>query len=323
MSGDMIAATGRSATMIAIEIKTIHAQAMSTLLAAAVEIGKRLHEAKALVPRGEWGDYIANEVGYSQSQCNNYMRLATEYADTKSQSIGKLSPTAALALLALPAGEREEFADAHDAAGLSVSELKKQIAEHKARADDAEAQAAAQQQLLLLATEENGALKQRLDGIDADYKAQLDTVDRENDSLREQLAAVSARPAEISTEQAEQFRAEGRAEAEAKAAEAQKRTQSELDALAESSQKELGDRDRAIADLKAQLAEAQRTADVKAASADPEFLKFGAILEEAGSSLNRLVGMWLKAKTGNPRLAAAMHRALTAQAEGLMKQIGS
>ena len=218
---EIIDVTARSADQIAIEICTIREQVATTAMVGACQIGKRLDELKALVPFGEWGDFIKHRIGYSQRQCDNLMQLYHEYGELgpKSKSIANLSPTAALKLLALPAGEREAFAEEHDAANLSVRKLEQKIKELTGRAEAAEASDKAGRMLLAEATSQNGDLQERLSSIDADYRAQLDVVDAENDKLRLALEAAQLAPAEITAEEAERLRKEGAAAATAAAQE--------------------------------------------------------------------------------------------------------
>lgn len=218
---EIIDVTSRSADQIAIEICTIREQVCTTAMVGACQIGKRLEELKSLVPFGEWGDFIKHRIGYSQRQCDNLMQLYREYGELgpKSKSIANLSPTAALKLLALPAGEREAFAEEHDAANLSVRKLEQKIKELTGRAEAAEASDKAGRMLLAEATSQNGDLQERLSSIDADYRAQLDVVDAENDKLRLALEAAQLAPAEITAEEAERLRKEGAAAATAAAQE--------------------------------------------------------------------------------------------------------
>ena len=208
---EVIDVTSRSADQIAIEICTIREQVCTTAMVGACQIGKRLEELKSLVPFGEWGDFIKHRIGYSQRQCDNLMQLYREYGELgpKSKSIANLSPTAALKLLALPAGEREAFVEEHDAANLSVRKLEQEIRELTSRAEAAEASDKAGRTMLAEATTQNGDLQQRLSTIDADYRAQLDVVDAENDKLRQALQDAQSAPAEISDEDADRLRKEG------------------------------------------------------------------------------------------------------------------
>ena len=123
----------------------------------AIEIGRLLFEAKAMVEPGGWGQYIEEELPFSQSWANNYMRLYKEYGGEQlsifgnSQATAKLSPTQALELLALPAQEREEFMESHDVENMSTRELRQAIRERdealKAQRDAEQAKADAETQL--------------------------------------------------------------------------------------------------------------------------------------------------------------------------------
>ncbi|MUG68659.1 DUF3102 domain-containing protein [Paenibacillus campinasensis] len=119
----------RSPDVIAAEIRSIDQQARQYFLQSATEIGRKLKEAKELVPHGEWRDWLKQNVSYSQSTANNFMRIADEYAD--SQALANLSYTQAVALLSVPAEERETFVEEHNVKELSSRELQKIIKEKK------------------------------------------------------------------------------------------------------------------------------------------------------------------------------------------------
>lgn len=119
----------RTPQVIAAEIRQIESQARQYVLVSAIEIGRRLHEAKALVPHGSWGKWLKVNVNYSQSTANNFMRIAEEFGDSNLQAIGNISYTQAVALLALPSEEREQFAAEHNVAEMSSRELQAAIRE--------------------------------------------------------------------------------------------------------------------------------------------------------------------------------------------------
>lgn len=130
--------TTRTLPVITEEIRYLDRQAKRLVLGHAIEIGRRLTEAKALVPYGGWGDYIKDEIGYSQSTANNFMRIFEEYGasqiglfgpEAESQTLGNLPYTKALKLLAIPAEERENFVEANDVESMSTRELDKAIKE--------------------------------------------------------------------------------------------------------------------------------------------------------------------------------------------------
>ncbi|MGM9680769.1 MAG: DUF3102 domain-containing protein, partial [Eubacteriales bacterium] len=130
----------REIGVVTAEIRELCGQANRMALMYAVEIGRRLVEAKSILPHGEWGTWIQNEVHFSQSTANNFMRLFEEYGDdqislfgavvsAKSQTIANLPYSKALQLLAIPAEERESFAKKVDAENISVKELQVAIRE--------------------------------------------------------------------------------------------------------------------------------------------------------------------------------------------------
>lgn len=128
---------------LAAEINLIKQQAARQLLTASIEIGERLTQAKAIVPHGEWEQWLTDNVDYSQSTAQNLMKIYREYGSdqlgfagkTALDTFGKLSYTQALELLALPSDQREEFMETHDVEDMSTRDLHQAIAEVKAEAE--------------------------------------------------------------------------------------------------------------------------------------------------------------------------------------------
>ena len=117
----------RDANMIAEEINGIKEHVRKTAVQGAIEIGRRLHEAKALVPYGEWERWLEVNVNYSASTAQNMMRISDEYGRKESQALAEISYTQAVALLRLPAEEREQFVEEHDMDAMSTRELQQEI----------------------------------------------------------------------------------------------------------------------------------------------------------------------------------------------------
>ena len=263
MSGEIINAE-RSLAQVTQGIRVLSAQTVANMC----QLGKLLTEAKAMVGHGGWGKYLEEEISYSHSTANYFMRMYDEYGEygPNSQTIGNLGGTKALALLALPADQREQFAEEHK--DDSVRQFKAEIAKLTKRAEQAEEQVDSAKRLLLLATEENGGLKQTLDGIDADYKAQLDNVDRENDALREKLAQAESRELVVSPEEHALLRKE--------VADAQAQADQERIATAEGKAAAIAaEKDREIAELRAMVT----TKAAPASAANPNYGAFKAAFE--------------------------------------------
>ena len=134
-------APAREIGVITQEIRQLCRQAQATAVMYVVEIGRRLVEAKGALEHGEWGRWLREEVGFSQSSAENYMKIFEEYgasqitifgASVDSESFANLPYSKALALLSVEKEERENFAKEVDAENISVKELKAAIKERDA-----------------------------------------------------------------------------------------------------------------------------------------------------------------------------------------------
>ena len=130
----------RTPEIVAAEINSIKFQTRNVLLFNSIEIGKRLTEAKEMMEHGQFGKWLAEAVDYSQSTANNLMKIYEQYGadqgalfgdNSKSQTFGNLSYSQAVALLGIPAEEREQFIEDNNAAELSIRELKTKIKEYE------------------------------------------------------------------------------------------------------------------------------------------------------------------------------------------------
>lgn len=181
----------RTVETVTLEIRTLQRQAQQIMLGYAVEIGRRLEEVKAILPHGQWGDYLKNEVDYSQSTANNFMRIYREYGaaqqslfggEAKSQAFANLTYTKALRLLTIPdEEEREQFMAEHDVGNMSNRELDKAL---KEREEALEAAAAAQDEAQG-ARREADRLREELAGQAQVYKAKLTSAEGEAKQARD------------------------------------------------------------------------------------------------------------------------------------------
>ena len=128
----------RDIRTVTVEIRQLHRQGQEMALRYIVEIGRRLKEAKEMLNHGEWGQWVKDELPFSQSTAGNFMRIFEEYGadqtsffgEVKSQALANLSYTKALRLLAIEdEGEREAFVEAHDVDAMSTRELEQAIRE--------------------------------------------------------------------------------------------------------------------------------------------------------------------------------------------------
>lgn len=226
-------AAQRDIKTVTTEIRTLHRQAQCMVLGYAIEIGRRLKEAKAMLDHGQWGPWLREEVDFSQSSANNFMRIFEEYGaqqvslfgDANSQALGNLPYTHALRLLALPAEERESFAEEHHAEELSTRELEKLIRERdeaRRAEQDAQEKAAAADKARAAAEElAKGAEDARRDALAAAERLKnAQAAEKDAKQAKAELKALRENPV-IPAEVLEKLRAE---EAERAAETAQKET---------------------------------------------------------------------------------------------------
>ena len=172
----------RDIQTVTTEIRTLHRQAQRMILGYAIEIGRRLTEAKEMLPHGQWGDWLKTEVEFSQSTAQNFMRIFAEYGDSqtslfgdaKSQTLGNLPYTHALKLLAVPAEEREEFVEKHHVDELSSRGLEKLIRERdeaRAAAAELEEEVESARQLLNIEFHARTKAEEKLEGAKRDLEA--------------------------------------------------------------------------------------------------------------------------------------------------------
>ncbi len=203
----------RDIDVITSEIKELCDAAGKTMLLYAAEIGRRLVEAKEILPHGEWGRWLSEECGFSQRTANKHMQIFKAYgsaqvsifgAELNSPTWANLSYSQALSLLAVPEEEREEFVKENNVEDLSSRELDRLIKER----DEAEADAEKQRKDLERAQSEAEELKAKLDKAkEAEKKA------------KEKLKALKEQPPEIPQELRDKLKAEATEEANERAAE--------------------------------------------------------------------------------------------------------
>ena len=184
----------RTVDVVAAEIRALTASMLTNV----IEIGRRMCEAKEMLPHGQFGTWVKENTGYSSSTANNFMRLYEEYgadqkslfgAEVNSQTIGKLSYTKALALLALPSEERETFVIENDVDSMSTRALKKVLQERdEARRQAEEAKAEKR-------TAEQARAKMEQDMKEAN--ALLEAGAQERKALLEDIRQLQERPVEV------------------------------------------------------------------------------------------------------------------------------
>lgn len=220
----------RTPAHVAADINAVKSHASAVFRAAVDEgkrscilIGKLLEEAKSLVPHGEWGAWLQNNVDYSESTAQNLMRCYREFGDEQidffsgvsdADFFSILTQSQMLELLALPKDQRREFVEAHreeiEDGSLSTRQMREEIDRLKREAaeKDEEIEAA------------NGKIKNLTTELDEERKK----------PAPEPVEKVVVTP-QPSPEQIDKIRAEEAAKADKRIEDLQKAQQIRIDAI--------------------------------------------------------------------------------------------
>lgn len=229
----------RSIEIVTAEIHTIRDNVARVFMDGVVQIGRRLEEAKQLVPQGEWLSYLDRELGYKPSTAQNYMRIAREFGSgqvglsgkTPQDFFGQLGYSQLIPLLGLPEDEREALAEENDLASMSSREIQALIKER----DEAKKAAADAKTLAEKQGQEARSARNALTDAKNKLKAEQQKTAEQADAARanaqtaaeltrqlDELKATANEPRKLTEEELEKLRGEIAAEQEAavKAAEA-------------------------------------------------------------------------------------------------------
>lgn len=228
----------RDIDTVTAEIQALCGIGQRVALQLAIEIGRRLVEAKELLTHGEWGPWLKERVSFSQVTAGRYMRLFEEYgaaqgslfgAETNCSALNNLSVSNALRLLAVPEEEREAFAEAHDVEHLSSREMDRLMEELKAERDE----------LLEQAEKDAEAVLKAEDAV-REAEARAEDAEEKVSDLEDRLRELEERPMEVAVEKPDPAEVQKQVDAAVKEAEkTHKAKQKELqDALTEAQKKQ-------------------------------------------------------------------------------------
>jgi len=331
--------TPRDIEIVTSEIKTICQQAQAMALMYAIEIGRRLKEAKAILPHGEWGNWLKEKVEFSQSSANNFMRIFEEYGTDQisffgqtanSQTLGNLPYTKALKLLAIPAEERDEFVRNNDVENISSRELERLIRERdeaNKRAEEADRRAAAAEEEQEQYKRQQEFVKNAQEQIDLQKKAAA-SAEEQARALQEQMNQLNekltkAREAEKrAKEKANELKNNptvpqeimDRVKADAAAAAAEEAKRNTESAIEEANRK-IGEalKQKAIAERAAKEAE-ERAEELrkKAEMANPDVLEFKTVFIQVQQDMQRLKDAIRRIQGADAGTAGKLSAALSA-----------
>ena len=268
----------RTLDIVAAEIRSYTWSMLTNI----IEIGRRLVEAKEMLPHGEFMSWCTENFGYSKSQTNNFMRLYEAYgseqksmfgAELNRQTFGTLNYSKALALLALPsAEEREAFIEENNVDEMTTRELQQAIREKQ----EAERKLGDEKKQ----REQAEDLLKTQDQMLVEARAQIEELAKLNKELEN-------RPHEVAVETVRDEEAiaaaakEAREKAEAAAEKQSKDYEKQIDDIMKQLKNAEKERDK----LKKQAETAGSDTEAKIAAAEAEAARIRAELEEAHKKL--------------------------------------
>lgn len=301
----------RDINTITTEIRTLYQTALRSELSYAVQLGRKLTEAKTLVEHGEWGNWIKDNLPFSQDKATMMMKIYDAYGanqeslfgDINSETFRNLGISQAFVLLSVPEDEREQFVKDNDVESMSVRELKKAIEERdaaitvrKALEEDNKKLRESNVSLNMKAQQVENLQKEAEKAVDKAKKAEAakDTAVKELQDARAELAKAKADPV-IPEEKKKEIRDEAHAEAKAEIAAA-----------------EAG---KAAAEQKA------RDLEKQLALASPDLTTFKLLFEELQETQNRLQGCLMKIRGANPETAEKLAKATMQVVSQFVKKV--
>lgn len=296
---------------------------------ATINAGMGLIEAKRKLKHGEWGTWLAEHFGLSARQAQRLMVIARNYGSNTTLA-SHLGQTKALALLALPESEREEFlSETHQVNGeektvidMTSRELEKAIKERdeaRKAAEQAQADTRAAQETRRSMEESLKTANEMLGRAKEDQEAATSKAA----DLEKQLAELKAAPVDVAVMAVDQAqldaaRAEGEAHAEKEfkkaRAEAQRQV-SEANAATAAIKTELQQKQRELDNLQFELNRAKSSSSSPIAL-DAEVAQFKLLFEHTQGFINQMHGLLIKVRGREDQTAAeSLARAIIALGE--------
>lgn len=298
------------------EIKSLKQRAQTMAMWFVIEIGKRLIEAKEVLPHGEWGGWLKNEVEFSQSTANNFMRLYEEYGDRQvslfgplanSQSIANLPYSKALKLLSLPADERESFAQ--KAEDMSVKQLEAAIRERNEAAQRAEEEKqraeAAEEKLRELQNFEQTAREAENDAKMMRIKAE--ETEKELENVRSELDTLRKNP-QISADRISELKKQAKKDAESKLLKELEKMRKSVEAAEQTAREAKA----AEENSRMQLVQLQN----KIKTSDADVAAFKTLFDELQTTSAKLKEILGKIRSNDAQVAEKLTNALRALGKG-------
>ena len=266
-----------------------------------------------MLPHGEWLPWLNEKVSYSDRTARRFMQMYRQLSNRP--ALANLGASKALALLALPEKDRDEFLSENNVVDMTTRQLEQAIKdrdEARKAAEAAKADAAAAEAARAKMEADMKVVNATLESA----REEKERADQEAARLERELTELRSRPVDVAVETVVDPEAIAQARAEAVA-----EMRAKLDKAREAKNKAEAQRknaEDALEQVRLHL-EAQAKAEKKAAlGADKDVLQFEVLFNQGQELANKLRGLLLKARgREDPSAAQGMERALKALAEAI------
>lgn len=280
---------------------------------AILTIGRCLIEAKEMLPHGEWLPWLTEKVSYSDRTARRFMQMYRQLSNRP--ALANLGASKALALLALPEKDRDEFLSENDVVDMTTRQLEQAIKdrdEARKAAEAAKAEASLAEQSRAKMEADMAMTKETLRAL----LKEKQRTDQDVDRLQRELDELQARPVDVAVETVADPEAIAQARAEAVA-----EMQSKLDkakaakAKAEEKRKEA---EAALEQVQAQLKDAEQARKNAVLSSDEDMATFKVLFQQSQETANKMHGILLKLRNRPDQTAAqGAEKAIKALAEAI------
>ena len=320
----------RTPELIGAEIRMYVDTGRRVTLLCAIEIGRRLAEAKEMLEHGQWLPWLERETEFSDRSAARYMKLFDEYGasqqglfgpETNSPTLSNLPISKALALLSVPESDRVDFAETVDAEHISVRELEQKVREREQQLEALKKDNEGSERALTEARErirELAALNDELEHRPVEV-----AVERDEAAIEEAVKAAKAE-AEKQNERAQDGLKKQLEDAEKKQnelSEKLKKAEAELQTAEAAAKKKTQDQDEAVekatAALREQLEEAKR--QLKASDAD--VTKFGVWFSQVQKDFNEMLAALRQVNERNPETGEKLLKGATTLLTSLLQRM--
>lgn len=280
---------------------------------AILTIGRCLIEAKEMLPHGEWLPWLTEKVSYSDRTARRFMQMYRQLSNRP--ALANLGASKALALLALPEKDRDEFLSENNVVDMTTRQLEQAIKDR----DEARKAAEAAKAEASLAEQSRAKMEADMAMTKETLRALLEEkqrTDQDVDRLQRELDELQARPVDVAVETVADPEAIAQARAEAVA-----EMQSKLDkakaakAKAEEKRKEA---EAALEQVQAQLKDAEQARKNAVLSSDEDMATFKVLFQQSQETANKMHGILLKLRNRSDQTAAqGAEKAMKALAEAI------